>query len=141
MDVFYAEALQSREEMRAVREALPDCLFLITTLAIDPPLSEAELRDFGVCMSVCFPSQAGSVAMYDYLRDVRQRGQAAVAEFQARTRGHPMGRFGVFDLTGFRKVSEWEERYLDPRQRARYDSSLGMYDPRVGQAPSAKAKA
>ena len=41
----------------------------------------------------------------------------------------PAGWFGVFDLVGFPKVREWEEKYLSAEQLERYSGSLGLYEP------------
>ncbi len=132
VDVFYAEALQSREEVKAVREALPDSLLIITDMFIAPQLTEQEYQELGICMDYFFPTACGSISTYDYMLDFQERGQQAVAEYKERSKGHPLGGFGIFDLTGFGKVAEWEEKYLNPEKIEGYDQSLGMYDPRVG---------
>jgi hypothetical protein len=44
-----------------------------------------------------------------------------------------MGGFRVFDLAGFPRVVEWEQKYLSPEKLKKYEQSLGMYDPRGGQ--------
>jgi hypothetical protein len=45
------------------------------------------------------------------------------------TQDHPLGSFRVFDLTGFPKVREWEQQYLSPERLAKYDQSIGAYEP------------
>ncbi len=132
VDMVYAEALQSREEVRYVRERLPACLFMITGIAIQPPLSDAEMKALGLSLSLSFPSKAATVALYDFLTDFRARGQEAVAELAEKTKDHPLGGFGTFDLAGFPQVQEWERKYLPPEKIEAYDKSLGLYDPRVG---------
>jgi hypothetical protein len=41
--------------------------------------------------------------------------------------------FGVFDLVGFPKVSDWEEKYLPKEYLEKYDKSIGVYDPRLAR--------
>ncbi len=132
VDIFYPEALQSREEIRAVRKALPDCLIYASTQEIQPPLTEQEYKELGLCMAVCHIFHVGSIAMYDFLVDLKKRGIVAFNEFRQKTKSHPLGGFGIFDLAGFPKVAEWEKQYLSPEQLKKYDSSIGAYDPRVG---------
>ncbi|MBI4082838.1 MAG: isocitrate lyase/PEP mutase family protein [Candidatus Lambdaproteobacteria bacterium] len=140
VDVIYVEALQSREEIRAVRDALgPKTLFRATTQAIRPPVTDEELRELGLCMmQSVHVSRIGMVAMYDFLVDYMQRGSASFNEFFLKTEKHPLGLFGIFDLTGFPKVVEWEQKYLPPEQLAKYEHSIGVYDPRVGHQGAAK---
>jgi 2,3-dimethylmalate lyase len=47
---------------------------------------------------------------------------------------HPLGRFGVFDLTGFPKVLEMEQKYLSPEELQRDEQSIGVYDPKPAGA-------
>jgi 2-methylisocitrate lyase-like PEP mutase family enzyme len=132
IDIFYAEALQSREEIRQVRQALKGCYLVVTTQAIRPAVTEQEMKDLGLCMAGCHISQIGSVAIHDFLLDFKKRGIQAHVEFRKKTEGHPMGGFGVFDLAGFPRVAEWEKKYLSPEKLEKYEQSLGVYDPRVG---------
>jgi 2-methylisocitrate lyase-like PEP mutase family enzyme len=137
VDVLYVEALQTREEIRAVREAFPDAMLKCTTYAINPPLTTAEVRDFRLCTEGLHISRIGSIAMYDFLLRYRDGGADVVNEHNAATKGHPLSSFGIFDLTGFPKVRELEERYLPAETLNRYDQSLGVYDPRTGQQGAA----
>jgi hypothetical protein len=83
----------------------------------------------------------GAVAMYDFLVDYAARGEIAYAEWAAATKKHPLGGFGLFDLTGFPKVMEMEQKYLSPEALKRYEQSIGVYDPRTGQSKlAAQAK-
>ncbi len=133
VDILYAEALQNREELRTVREAFPDAWLKATTFAIDPPLTAEEIAELGLVLMSCFPSQFGSMAIYDFLLEYRNKGKDAMAELFQNAKGHPLAGFGIFDLTGFGQVTEWERKYLDPKKLAGYDQSLGLYDPRVGK--------
>lgn len=133
VDIFYPEALQSREEIKQVRKALPDCLIYASTQAIQPPLTEEEYKELGLCMAICHIFEVGSIAMYDFLVELRKRGIVAVNEFRQKARSHPLGEFGTLDLTGFPKVAEWEKKYLSSDQLKKYDSTIGVYDPRAGR--------
>jgi 2-methylisocitrate lyase-like PEP mutase family enzyme len=132
VDILYAEALQSREEIKEVRKALKDCYLVVTPHAINPPLTQKEMQELGLCMAGCHITQIGSIAMYDFLVEFKQRGIQALIEFRKKTMSHPLGGFGIFDIAGFPKVVEWEKKYLSPEKLEKYEQSLGVYDPRVG---------
>ncbi|UQR68107.1 isocitrate lyase/PEP mutase family protein [Bradyrhizobium sp. C-145] len=130
VDILYVEALQSREEMWAVRRAFPDAMLLMTPWAINPRITTEEMRKLGVVSTyVHFPA-VGSIAMYDFLVDFVKRGDDAYNEFAIRTEDHPLGGWRTFDLVGFPKVHELEQKYLPAEALARYDNSIGVYDPR-----------
>ena len=133
VDIFYPEALQSREEIKEVRKALPNCLLYASTQAIQPPLSEEEYKELGLCMAICHIFEIGAIAMYDFLVELKKRGIVAVNEFRQKAKSHPLGEFGNLDLTGFPKIAEWEKKYLSPEQLKKYDGAIGIYDPRVGR--------
>jgi 2-methylisocitrate lyase-like PEP mutase family enzyme len=141
VDLIYVEALQSRDEIRRVREAFPDALLKVTPYAINPPISTKEMEQLGVCTVGVHITKIGAIVMYDFLKEYAERGSDAYNEFAERYKNHPLGGFGVFDLTGFPKVAELERRYLSPEQLARYDQSIGVYDPRVGHAGAATQQA
>ncbi len=131
VDVLYVEALQSREEIRVVREAFPDALLKVTPYAIDPPITTAEMRQFGLCTSGVHITRVGAMAMHDFLVRYREGGEDVYNAFASENAGNPLAGFGVFDLTGFPKVLELERQYLPAQAMARYDKSLGVYDPRL----------
>ena len=132
VDIFYPEALQSREEIKQVRKALPDCLLYASTQAIHPPLTEQEYKKLGLCMAICHIFQVSSIASYDFLTDLKKRGIVAFNEFRQETQNHPLGGFNLFALAGFPKVVEWEKKYLSQEKLKKYERSIGVYDPRVG---------
>ena len=132
VDVLYVEALQSREEIKQVRSALKGCFLRATTQAIKPPLTQKEIQELGLCLPSCHISQIGSIAIYDFLVELKKQGMEVYNEFRQRTQSHPLGGFGLFDVAGFPKVVEWEKKYLSPEKLEKYDQSLGVYDPRVG---------
>ncbi len=131
VDIFYAEALQNREEIRQVREAMPaGSTFMVLPFSIDPPLTRQEVTDLGICISSAFVAKVGSVAMYNFLRDFAKRGEDAWNEFTESSENHPMGGFGAFDLTGFPELTEIENRYLPKDRLDKYEGTIGAYDPR-----------
>jgi 2-methylisocitrate lyase-like PEP mutase family enzyme len=130
VDIFYAEAMQTREEIRQVRDALPDCWLFCTPFAIQPPLTQKEMEDLGLCMTLCLLEQPVLMAMYDYLMEIKTKGPEAGMHFNNGNRDHPMSRFGAFDLAGFPQVVEWEKKYLPAEKLDRYEKSIGQYDPR-----------
>jgi len=136
VDILYVEALQSKEEIRQVREAMGDSLLMVTTQRISPPLTEKDMEELGLCMSGCHIGYVGTIAMYDLLLEYKERGIAAYIDYRRKTSSHPLGGFGTFDLAGFPKVVEWEKRYLPSEKLEAYESSIGVYDPRFGHRGS-----
>ena len=130
VDSLYVEALQSLEEIRTVRRAFPEALLKVTPYALDPPITAEQVRELRLCMTGPQIHKIGAVAMYDFLIDYAARGESAYAEWVQRSQNHPLSGFGMFDLTGFPQVLDIEQRYLSPQALARYEQSLGVYDPR-----------
>jgi 2-methylisocitrate lyase-like PEP mutase family enzyme len=131
VDIFYAEALQSREEIKQVRSALGDRWFFCTTFAITPPVRQKEMEELGLCMGLCLIGQIGLYATYDFLMELKEQGLDADIELREKQKKHPLGFFGLFDVAGFPRVAEWEKKYLSPGTLKKYDESIGMYDPRA----------
>lgn len=134
-DIFYAEALQSREEIRAVRAALPHGLFTTITMYLDPPLSRQEFIDLGICFTWTFIEQVGAIAIYDFLMDYKERGEPARIEFAKKTENHRFGSsratgWKLYDLAGLPEFTKLEQRYLPKEQLERQEQTLGVYDPR-----------
>lgn len=130
VDVLYIEALQSRDEIEQVRAAVEGPL-CCSVHALDPLPTLQELQDLGMCMTLGSQAyKAGTVATWDIMSDMMQRGLAPYNEFMARSKTHPLGGYGAFDLTGFPEIIEWEQRYLPASELAKYDDSIGLYDPR-----------
>jgi 2,3-dimethylmalate lyase len=140
VDVIYVEAPQSREEIKALREAFSDIPFRATEGAIRPPLTAQEKEDLKMCMTSIHFATVGTVTMYDFLVDFRERGEAAWNDFLIRSKSHPLSGQGVFDMTGFPEVVKIEEKYLPQEELdLKYKSeSLGTYDPHTGRAGQIK---
>lgn len=129
VDVLYVEALQSREEMRIVREAFPDAVLKLSTQAINPPLTTEEFAAFGPVLNKFFIGEMGAVAMSNFLADFATRGSDALNDFSRQYKDHPLVGFGFFDLTGFPQVVEMEKKYMSQEALERYEQSIGVYDP------------
>ena len=134
VDILMIMALQSREEMRAISEAFPEAALYLNASAVKPGLTHDEYRELGVATYNVSISKVAQLMMHDFLLDFRARGADAYNDFVERTRGHPDGEFSYLALTGFPAVVEIEKRYLTEEALAKYDGSVGVYDPRRGGA-------
>jgi 2,3-dimethylmalate lyase len=139
VDSIYVEALQSIEEIYAVRKAFPDALLKITPYALDPPITNEQVKELRLCMMGFQVHRVGAIAMYDFLLEYKKGGEAVTGQWAKENKSHPLGGFGLFDLTGFPQVMELEKRYLSEESLARYDQSIGVYDPRVGHGKLANS--
>ena len=135
VDVVYFAGPESREEIAAfvagVREVDAEVPIMGDTYAVQPPPTWEELQALGYAVAF-YPGAAWTVAnlaSWDYLHDLRQRGAAAVAALQQRTRGHPLANFRINDLLGFPRLRELEQRYLPPERLRKYEESSGIYTP------------
>lgn len=136
VDVLYAEALTSREEVQAVRAEV-DGPLMGTLGFLQPPPTLEELEHLGFAAAfypglIAFP---GFQASWEFAHDFRIRGMHAQAEWDKRPWKYPMPH--IFDLVGFPQVAEWERKYLPAETLQKYEASIGAYDPRVGSTPEA----
>jgi 2-methylisocitrate lyase-like PEP mutase family enzyme len=136
-DILYFEALQSRDEIRAVRRAFPDSYLEITPWAVNPPISSREIVELGITFTSVHMARVGAVAMYDFLKQYREQGEDAYNAFAGQTRDHPLGGFRIFDMTGFPRILEMEKEFLPADTKDKYENSLGTYDPRAFGSKSA----
>jgi hypothetical protein len=86
-------------------------------------------------------TRVGAIAMHDFLVRYREGGDDVFNAYNTEHRGHPLAGFGIFDLTGFPQIEALERRYLPADRMDRYDRSIGVYDPRTGQAGAGKKAA
>jgi 2-methylisocitrate lyase-like PEP mutase family enzyme len=127
-DMLMVMALQSREEVRELRSTFPDALIYVNASAINPPLTHDEYIELGMTTYNVSISKVAQLMMSTFLEDYRQRGADAYNAFLAGNSSDQSQMFKYLELTGFPKVVELERRYLDAG--AKYDQSLGVYDPR-----------
>jgi 2-methylisocitrate lyase-like PEP mutase family enzyme len=131
VDMLMITALQSREEIRAVREAFPEATLQLNLSGLTPPLTGAELREFDVAIVDISISKVAQVMMYDFLTELRRDGVDAFNRFTEAHKDHPIGIFGFLELTGFPRLLEIERTFLGAEALAKYDRSTGLYDPRA----------
>jgi hypothetical protein len=112
--------------VRQIRKHFPSCPL---TVSIRPLLTDAEMTEFRICTAWLHIAKVGAIAMYDFLAKYAREGRQVWEDYQVDTQAHPLGGFGLFDLTGFPQLTELEKKYL-PAQEERYQNSLGNYDPR-----------
>ncbi|MBI4524910.1 MAG: isocitrate lyase/PEP mutase family protein [Deltaproteobacteria bacterium] len=124
----WLEDLESREDVRQARLSIGSPL-LVSTGGISPPLSDEDLRDLDVIDAGIEVSQVGMIAVWELLLSIKERGLDAWSEFIQLKEDHPLAGFGEFELLGFPKIREWEEKYLSPDQMRKYERSLGLYEP------------
>lgn len=132
VDVLYAEALTSVEEIEAVRSAV-DGPLMGTMGYIDPPPTPAQLEKWGLSASFNpgLIGGAGARASWEYA-SAYMKGPEAVKEFDDQITGnYKYDMPHLFDLVGFPEVAEWEEKYLPEAQLKKYEDSIGGYDPRA----------
>ncbi|KKW32528.1 MAG: PEP phosphonomutase-like protein enzyme [Candidatus Uhrbacteria bacterium GW2011_GWA2_52_8d] len=127
----WLEGLGSREEVRQARAVIGTPLFLSAD-SLSPPLSDEEMKELGVLDLGIDVNRVGMIGVWDLLASIKERGLDAWDEFIKLSQNHPLGGFGEFDLLGFPKVREWEERYLSPDHMKKYETSLGLYEPGRG---------
>lgn len=137
VDMLMITALQSREEIRAVREAFPEAKLQLNISGISPPITHEEFREFRISIVDISIAKVAQVMMYDFLKDLGQNGIGVFNDFTEKNRNHPIGIFGFLELTGFPKLLEIEQRFLGADALAKYEQSTGLYDPR----PAKKAAA
>ena len=130
VDVSYIEALQTREEIAAVRAAVPGHI-AVSIQAIRPLPTLQELEDLGCCMTLSnMFFHVGTVAKWDMLVEMKKRGLEPYHEWVEAHRGHPAAWPRIFERVGFSQVREWEEKYLSPeRMKKKYGQSQGLFEP------------
>lgn len=136
VDVLYAEALTTREEVKAVRAAI-DGPMIGTLGYLDPPPSLEELQELGYA-GAFYPgliAGAGVRASWEYAQDFRARGIQAEIEWKQREWRYPMPH--MFDIVGFPEVAEMEQKYLPEAMLQKYEDSIGGYDPRASRREAA----
>ena len=132
-DIAYVEALQSMDEVkRCVDEIGPPIMF--TLLAIPDPPSHQEMEAMGI--SAAFYPGLTRMATYrinwEFLHEFKERDVQAIKAWQAREAEYPWKHPEPphrFDLVGFPKIREWEEKYLPPEEFDKYAESVGIYTP------------
>ena len=130
VDVLYVEQPESLDEVRTIHKEVEGPL-IVTTGIIKPTPTIPELEQAG-CAAAFFSGlmvSAGMRATWDYAHDFLKRGIEAEKELMSKPTKYPMP--NMFDLVGFPKVFEWEEKYLPSEEvKKRYEDSSGNYGPK-----------
>jgi 2-methylisocitrate lyase-like PEP mutase family enzyme len=137
VDAFLPEALASREEVKAVCDAVKKPVIAGLGL-LKPVPSFDELQALG-CASAIYAAQTtvfGLQASWEFACDFKLRGGRAVADWMKKLSDSPMPH--IFDLVNFAQVAEWEEKYLPADSMKKYQDSMGPYDPRERGVATAK---
>jgi len=128
-DLVFADALLSKEELEEVgREVGAPTVYHPT--AISPRLSVKECHKIGVGMMIYpFASlHAMSVAVWDFLAQLKKQDTRAQIQFEKKNSRHPLSDVRrLFDLSGLNEFQNYEREYL-PREQleSRYGKSIGM---------------
>ena len=104
----------------------------VSVQAIKPMPTLQELEDLGCCMTLSnMFFQVGQVAKWDMLVEMKKQGLKVFNEWHESHRSHPAAFPRFYDLVGFDKIREWEEKYLSPeRMQKKYGESQGLYEPK-----------
>jgi len=129
-DIIYVEAVPSRQEIKEIRRNVKGPL-ACSAWDIKPYPTLQELEDLGLCMTLGLMFfEAGLIADWDMLVALKERGLQYWYEWRDRVKEHPASWQKIYDLVGFPKIREWEERYLTKEALRKYERSSGLYEPR-----------
>lgn len=121
VDVLHFERPLNLEEVRIVKEEFGGPMYATIT-STERPLSLQEQQELGLSAAfyprlIC---QASWVASWDYAMDFMKRGVEAEIDFIERYKDHPLFGWGIFNLVGFPKIRELEEKYLPAESLKKY---------------------
>ena len=138
-DIAYVEGLQDMDEVKeAIAEVGPPIMF--TLLALQDPPTHKEMQELGIACAF-YPGLARRMTYrinWEFLHDFKDRGLDALREWESWEDTHawkypePPHRF---DLAGFPKVRELEEKYMAPEELEKYAKSIGLYTPGEASRP------
>jgi 2-methylisocitrate lyase-like PEP mutase family enzyme len=123
-DMAFVEGPTSVDEVRRICQEVRGPIFYNQT-GVSPRFSLAEMSELGIAVTILPGAtlRATVQAVYDFARDLRERGPAAEADFNERFKGHPLGNLHSF--AGFDQVRAWEEEYLPAEEMDKYADSVG----------------
>ena len=123
-DMAFVEGPTSVDEVRRICQEVHGLIFYNQT-GVSPRFSLAEMNELGIAVTILPGAtlRATVEAVYDFARDLRERGPAAEVDFNERFTGHPLGNLHRF--AGFDQVREWEEAYLPAEELDKYADSVG----------------
>jgi 2-methylisocitrate lyase-like PEP mutase family enzyme len=113
-DLVFADGLLSKDELSTVcRETQAPTVFHPT--AISPRLEVEECHKMGVALMIYpFASMhAMSVAVWDFLEQLKREGTRAQVDFEQRYKEHPLSDLRkLFDLGGLEEMQTYERRFI-----------------------------
>ena len=123
-DMAFVEGPTSVDEVRRTCKEVQGPIFYNQT-GVSPRFSLAEMNELGIAVTILPGAtlRATVQAVYDFARDLRERGPAAEVDFNDRFKAHPLGNLHRF--AGFDQVREWEEAYLPAEELDKYADSVG----------------
>ena len=127
-DVIYMEGANSVEQMRQIQDGVPGPLFCSLNAIVPHPSAE-ELKGLGHCLiqlaeMICEPA---IVASWNSLGAYQRDGMAAWNQYLRETHDHPLTNIRHFNLVGFPKVRDMEDKYLPKEQLKKYDAERALY--------------
>lgn len=137
--VAYVEGVQNREEMKRCVEEIGKPI-MTNTLGIPPAEhpSHEEMEEMGIACA--FHPTVGRHAityriLWEYLHDVKARGFLAIKEWDELLERFPWKYPAPphrYDLLGFDRLRQLEEKYLPAEELKKYEGCWGLYTPGKG---------
>lgn len=125
-DFIWLNSIESREDLKRACAAIPAPVLTIWGGKKAPP-SVAEYEALGLRIAL-FPvvaATSGLQAAWEMLNDLRERGSAALADWNARADKNPWGRPDTRKLLGVEQIKEIEQRYLPAALQRDYAATWG----------------
>lgn len=125
-DFIWLNSVENREQIARACKEIPAPV-LVLWGGDGPQPSVEEYGELGVSL-VLYPviaATAGLQASWQVLHDLKQRGSAALEDWNQSVNTSKWGRANAYDLVGTPKVREIEERSLPEEDRRDYDSTWG----------------
>ncbi len=126
VDLVWLNSVQSRDQLRRTCTETPGPVLTIWGGDKAPP-SEAELEADGVRIVLypVFTAQAGLQAAWHLLNEVREKGGAALREWDAQVAKGRWGKVDLGKITGFDKIRALEENFMPEAAQRDYATTWG----------------
>lgn len=134
VDVSWVEGAKSMEELRFIVERVePPLLVLPMGIPLEERPSDEEMEKMGIAVSL-YPGMINLLTvpiLWEYLHDMKARGLAAEKEWfqwlaNIPRKYPPLSISGMFQVWGYPKAREWEEKYLTEKELEKYMKSTGI---------------
>lgn len=121
-DVIFVEGPASEEEVKRIGQEI-DAPLKYNQTGISPFLDNETMAEYGYVMSSVTTTRTAIVALYDHLRELRDRGIDHEAEFRDEISNHPVG--DLHQFSDMDRVRELEREYLPEEEQEKYETSIG----------------